>query len=65
MAILRYIKCDVEGCQETKAEEQEGHGFDGWGAVNGIALNGHANPNLCPKHLALVAEYTDKLRGNK
>ncbi len=57
--ILRTIKCDVCGTEFTEPKDNDG--FAGWGAIMGIALNGVANPNLCPEHLAAVADFVDSL----
>lgn len=60
MATVRTIKCDIPGCEAQHTEKTHGDGFPGWGELKGIALNGVANPSLCPKHLAMVAEYIDR-----
>lgn len=59
MAILRTIKCDV--CGEVDTEPFPNAGWMGWGGLNGVAFNGVDNPSLCPKHLAAVADFIDRL----
>lgn len=61
--ILRTIKCDV--CGATYTEERDGAGFPGWGALQGVALDGVPNPSLCPKHLQAAAQFVDDMRGNR
>jgi hypothetical protein len=56
--ILRTITCDV--CGNSATETTPGEGWPGWGALQGIKLNGVDNPNLCPKHLAAAANALDK-----
>jgi len=58
--ILRLIQCDV--CGKDYTENAEGAGFPGWGALHGIVLDGIHNPSLCPKCLAEVACYVNKMR---
>lgn len=58
--IKRTITCAICGAQETEAGE--GVGWQGWGAIHGIALNGEHNPHLCPVCLAKVAEFADGLK---
>lgn len=57
--ILRTIKCDI--CGESYTEERDGAGFPGWGSLQGVTLNGTANPTFCPGHLAQVADFVDSL----
>jgi len=57
--ILRMIKCDICGREEREAQPNEG--WPGWGALQGVALNGVNNPSICPAHLATVAEFVDSL----
>jgi hypothetical protein len=56
----RIIVCDV--CNKMVTEDNEGEGFPGWGALQGIKLEGVANPNLCPEHLKIVADLVAKLK---
>jgi len=58
MAIKRTIQCDV--CGEQAEEQVANDGWLGWGALNGIALNGVPNPSLCPACLSEVANFVDK-----
>lgn len=57
--ILKMIKCDV--CDRREVETEPGVGWLGWGAIQGINLNGTENPSLCPMHLALTANFLDNL----
>jgi len=59
MSVLRTIKCDVPGCEETYTEETPSAGWPGWGAINGVNWNGADNPNLCPIHLEQVMNWLD------
>ena len=59
MAIIRTIQCAV--CKTSEVEKKHGDGFHGWGSLEGIELDGEANPTLCQRHLAHVADYLDKL----
>lgn len=58
---LRLITCDIVGCQARHEEKSPGEGFMGWGQISGIVLNGIPNPQLCPIHLAKLAEIADSL----
>lgn len=58
MAITRTIECDK--CHKTQTEPVPNVGWQGWGAIHGVELNGVANPNLCPECLAPVMEFIDK-----
>lgn len=42
-------------------EENHGDGFPGWGALQGISIDSHDNPSLCPEHLAKIADFTCSL----
>lgn len=59
MAVLRTIKCDVKDCENQYTEPSEGEGWKGWGALQGIALDGVPNPALCPDCLEKVANFID------
>lgn len=61
--IQRTIKCDL--CGESADEKEQNSGWQGWGAIHGISLNGVHNPNLCPACLARVAEFVDCMTGEK
>lgn len=58
--ILRTITCEV--CGQTYTEEAHGNGFPGWGALQGITLDGVDNPTLCPAHKAVLADCLDQLK---
>lgn len=60
MPEMRTLVCDV--CREALSEPAYGEGFANWGAVQGISLDGVSNPVLCPRHLALVAGYVNRLK---
>lgn len=61
--IRRTIVCDV--CGATYTEQSDGAGFKGWGALHGIAIDGCANPSLCPAHLNAVAHFVDRLKNGE
>lgn len=57
--IIRIAVCDVCG---LRAEEPgPGYGWQGWGSFKGIALNGVADPMLCPTHKAALADALDAM----
>lgn len=58
--IKRIIKCDI--CGLEMEEPVAGAGWPGWGGLNGIAMDGVSNPNLCPEHLAATADFVDGLK---
>lgn len=60
MATLRTITCDIEGCDEQFTEPSPGAGWQGWGALHGIVLNGIENPTFCPSCLEKVAVFIDE-----
>ena len=60
MPITQTIVCDICGAGMT--EPQPGAGFQGWGALKGIALDGVENPTLCPEHLGALAQFADDLK---
>jgi len=60
MAIKRTIECDV--CGATEIEQAPETGWQGWGAIQGVALDGVANPNLCPSCLGKVMQYVDEVK---
>ena len=57
MGITRTIDCDA--CHVKAEEPAPNIGWNGWGALQGVELNGVQNPNLCPDCLAKVAEFID------
>lgn len=57
--IKRTIVCAV--CNAELTETNFGDGFPNWGSIGGIKLNDDPAPNLCPKHLTVVADFIDKL----
>lgn len=61
MSILKTIVCDI--CKEVMVEPTPDAGWEGWGQLSGISLNGIDNPSLCPNHLAQVADFVDSLVG--
>jgi hypothetical protein len=61
MTIRRQIECDIPGCTAKFIETSPGEGWTGWGALQGISLNGKDNPCLCPDHLKAAAEFTSGL----
>jgi len=52
--IKKIIVCGVCGLEQ--AEDAPDAGWKGWGQLNGIGLDGIANPHLCPQHLIVAAE---------
>jgi len=60
--ILRTVRCSICGNEYTEPKPNEG--WQDWGALQGIILDGDENPMLCPTHLADVANYVDKLKQN-
>ncbi len=58
--ILRTIKCDV--CGSVHTEPSADDGFEGWGQLQGVCLDGVDNPSLCPQHLTDAANFIDGLR---
>lgn len=58
--IKRTVFCAVCGAQCT--EDHEGAGFPNWGQVQGIALDGDANPHLCPVCLGKAAAHLDAMK---
>ena len=57
MAIRRKIKCDI--CAVEVDEPAHEAGWVGWGALQGVVLNGAPSPNFCPACLTEVAEFVD------
>ena len=55
--IERTIVCGVCGKRET--EQAPEAGWPGWGALQGIVLNGVPNPHLCPEHLIVAVKAID------
>ena len=55
----RSIICAV--CMKKSTEHFPGAGWPGWGNINGVELNGKANPILCPTHLSKVMDFIDGL----
>lgn len=52
--IIKTIKCDFCGNEETESKPDEG--WAGWGQINGMAWNDRPNPNLCPECLKKLKE---------
>lgn len=61
MTVLRLISCDITGCEEKLLEEEPGKGWPRWGTLQGVQLNGIANPCLCPSHLEKASDFVDRL----
>jgi len=62
VAIRQVISCCV--CGKEEKEKSMGDGFVGWGTLQGIALNGEPNPNMCPEHLEQLATALDVIAGD-
>lgn len=58
--MLRTLICDVCGCEQK--EQASNQGWAGWGALHGVALDGVANPSLCPACLTKVAKFIDGVK---
>jgi hypothetical protein len=43
-------------------EDAPNAGWEGWGQLQGIVLDGVPNPHLCPDCLGSVADYVDAKR---
>lgn len=59
MAKLQVFICDV--CGKEHREECYGNGAPGWGAFQGIVLNGVDSPVLCIEHKTKLAEHLDTM----
>ena len=57
--IIRVFKCNICGIEHR---DENGDGANGWGSLQGIVLDGEANPILCPEHLGRLADFTDKMK---
>lgn len=57
--ILRTIHCDICGISQMETKENEG--WEGWGQINGISINGAINPSVCPDDLSRLADFADEL----
>jgi len=62
MSIKQIIQCSV--CGKEEIEKETGAGFTGWGALQGISLDGEDNPTLCPIHLKSQAKSLDIVKSN-
>lgn len=60
MAINRTIQCDI--CGAVEAETIPNNGWQGWGALQGVVLDGTPNPSLCPACLSKLADLADRLK---
>ena len=58
--ILRTIKCGICGFEAT--ETQANKGWKGWGQLSGAALDGDANPHLCPDHVSTMFTHADHIK---
>jgi len=54
------IQCSI--CDEQATEPQPNAGWKGWGQLFGVVLDDDESPCLCPKHLAMVADYIDEVK---
>lgn len=66
MSILRQMKCDIKGCNETMTEPNSTQGWIGWGQILGIQIEGMSDTAemgfcLCPEHLTNIAIYVQEL----
>lgn len=57
--ITRKAICDV--CHKEEVEVAQNIGWPGWGAVQGVSLNGVDNPTLCSECLNKVMQFVDGL----
>lgn len=58
--IKRTVFCTV--CRAQHTEDSEGAGFPNWGQLHGVALDGDANPHLCPACLDKTAQFLDEVK---
>jgi len=61
MSYLRIIECDV--CGEQMKEDQTHAGWQYWGELRGVTMNGIDNPTLCPVHLSRAADFVNSMVG--
>ena len=64
MSILRTIRCDLCGKEET--EKDNGAGWKGWAIIQGVSLKNpedvqtytfeHFNTTLCPEHTIILTK---------
>lgn len=59
MSVLRTIECDSCGHQQT--EKTTGEGWQGWGCIRGVSLNGVGDPNFCPSCLFKIMTFVDDM----
>lgn len=57
--IKKIFKCD--GCGYEQLEPVQDMGVRGWSGINGVMLNGSANPIFCPRCTTNIMEYVDKM----
>lgn len=57
---IRIIRCCV--CGKEQRESGTGHGWPGWGSLNGVELDGEPNPDVCPDHKKPLADLLDKMK---
>lgn len=61
--IRNQIECEWPGCKITQLECKEGMGFNGWGHIRGLKLDGELRDfHLCPQHLIELAIYLKEKR---
>lgn len=65
MSIIRTARCAIRDCTARREEQQYGEGFSGWIQISGVALNGHPNPMICPRHRDIIMEFVDSLEIEK
>lgn len=57
--IQRTAICGACGAKET--EDKFGEGFKQWIQIQGIQLDGDANPHFCPECTKKIMDYVDKM----
>jgi hypothetical protein len=60
MSVRREIECNV--CGERTMEHEPNDGWQGWGQLRGVVLDGVADPHLCPECLKVTAVAADARR---
>ena len=58
MGIKRTVCCDM--CGVVQEEAKLDAGWPGWGAIQGVALDGVACPALCPECLAILMTFIEE-----
>jgi len=57
--LLKTVECGV--CKTRYTEKSPNDGFPNWGQLSGAALNGDANPYLCPEHFGNVKAFVQRM----